>query len=54
MFGTSALLSRFYINFVTIPYVAIMRLDALFKSLYRMLISHKNLLNWVTAEDAGK
>lgn len=54
VFGTTALVSRLYINFITIPYVAYMHLNAMFKSLYRMLISHKNLLNWVTAEDATK
>ena len=53
-YGTSALLSRVYINFITIPYVANMHLNAAFKALYRMFISHKNLLNWITAEDAAK
>lgn len=54
MFGTSALISRVYINFITIPYVSFMYMDAMFKALYRMFVSHKNLLNWVTAEDASK
>lgn len=54
IFGTSALISRLYINFITIPYVSYMQLNAMFKSLYRMFISHKNLLNWITAEDAAK
>ena len=54
MFGTSALLSRLYINFITIPYMSYMQINAMCKSLYRMFISHKNLLNWVTAEDAAK
>ncbi len=54
IFGTKALLSRLYINFITIFYTAYLKLDATFRSLYRMFISHKNLLNWVTAEDASK
>ena len=54
MFGTSALIARVFIDLITMPYVAYMHLNAMFKSLYRMLISHKNLLNWVTAEDAAK
>ena len=29
-------------------------MNAACKSLYRMFISHKNLLNWITAEDAAK
>ncbi len=53
-YGSSALLSRVYINFVTMPYVANMQLNAMFKSLYRMFVTHQNLLNWITAEDASK
>ena len=54
MYGAKALISRLYINFITIPYMANMHLNAACKSLYRMFISHKNLLNWITAEDAAK
>ena len=53
-YGTTALFSRLYINFITIPYVAYMHINAMCKSFYRMFISHKNLLNWLTAEDASK
>ena len=53
-FGTTALIARVFIDFITMPYVCYMHLNAMVKSLYRMLISHKNLLNWVTAEDAAK
>ena len=53
-YGATALVSRVFINFITIPYDAYMRLNAAFKALYRMFISHKNLLNWITAEDAAK
>ncbi len=54
IFGTRALISRVFLDFITMPYVAYMHLDAMVKSLYRMFVSHKNLLNWVTAEDAAK
>ena len=54
MYGTNALVARVFIDLITMPYVAYMHLNAAFKSLYRMLISHKNLLNWITAEDAAK
>ena len=54
MYGTSALIARVFIDLITMPYVAYMHLNAMFKALYRMLISHKNLLNWITAEDAAK
>lgn len=54
MYGATALITRIFIDFITMPYVAWMHLSAMFKSLYRMFISHKNLLNWITAEDAAK
>ena len=54
VYGAKALVSRLFINFITIPYMAVMHLNAACKSLYRMFISHKNLLNWITAEDAAK
>ena len=54
VFGTRALIARVFLDFITMPYVAYMHLNAMCKSLYRMFISHKNLLNWVTAEDAAK
>ena len=53
-FGATALISRVFIDLITMPYVAYMHLNAMFKSLYRMFISHKKLLNWMTAEDAQK
>ena len=53
-FGFKSLFVRSYISFATIPYYTKLYMDAFFRSLYRLLISHKNLLNWVTAEDASK
>ncbi len=37
-----------------LPKEAFLYLDAIVRSVYRMLISKKNLLNWITAEDAAK
>lgn len=37
-------------NFVTIPYKAYICLNAFVKSIYRMAISHKHLLQWTTGE----
>ena len=53
-FGTSALVARVFIDLITMPYVAYMHMNAMFKSIYRMKISHKKLLNWITAEEASK
>ncbi len=54
VFGSKSILFRSYIVFATLPYYSRMYLDAFFRTLYRLLISHKNLLNWITAEDAEK
>ena len=54
IFGNFAIISRVIMSFITIPYYSYLYLDATFKSLYRMFISHKNLLNWITSEDAAK
>ena len=53
-FGFKSLLLRSYIVFACIPYYTKLYMTAFFKSLYRLLISHKNLLNWVTAEEVAK
>ncbi len=54
MFGGKSVISRSFIVLTTIPYYAKMYMDAFFKSMYRLLISKKNLLNWITAEEAEK
>ena len=54
VFGSKSILFRSYIVFATLPYYSKMYLDAFFRTLYRLLISHKNLLNWITAEEAEK
>lgn len=37
-------------NFVTLPYKSYICLNAFIKSLFRMIISHKHLLEWTTGE----
>lgn len=54
IFGFISILYRIIVAFITIPYYSYVYLDAFFKSVYRMNISHKNLLNWLTAEEAAK
>lgn len=53
-FGGKSIILRSYITFVTIPYYSKLYIDAFFRSLYRLLYSKRNLLNWVTSEDAAK
>ena len=53
-FGGKSLILRSYIVLATLPFYSKLYLDAFFRTCYRLLISHNNLLNWVTAEDAAK
>lgn len=53
-FGGKSLLLRSYIVFATIPYYTKLYMDAFFRTLYRLFYSHKNLLNWITAEEVEK
>ena len=54
LFGGKSLILRSYIILATLPYYTQLYLDAFARTVYRLFISHKNLLNWVTAEDASK
>lgn len=54
MFGGKSLLLRTLVVFITIPYYSYLYMDAFFRTLYRLFISHKNLLNWITAEEVEK
>ena len=47
-------LIKIFLSFITLPDKAYMAINAEFTSLYRMLISKKHLLEWVTAEEAEK
>ncbi len=53
-YGSIAVFLRCLTTFALIPYNAFLYLDATIRSLYRMLISKKKLLNWITAEEAEK
>ena len=53
-FGGKSLIIRSYIVFATIPYYTKLYMDAFFRTLYRLLFSHKHLLNWITAEEVEK
>ncbi len=54
VFGGKALFLRTYITFATIPYYSKLYMDAFCRSIYRMFISHKKLLNWLSMEEAEK
>ena len=43
-----------YITFASLPFYSKLYMDAFFRTLYRLLVSHKNLLNWITAEEVEK
>ncbi len=53
-YGGKSLLLRAYIGFATIPFYSKLYMDAFFRTLYRLFYSHKNLLNWITAEEVEK
>ena len=53
-FGGKSLLLRLYIVLCTLPFYSKLYMDAFFRTLYRLFISHKNLLNWITAEEVEK
>ena len=53
-FGGKSILLRSYIVFATIPYYSKLYMDAFFRTIYRLLYSHRNLLNWITAEEVAK
>lgn len=54
MVGGKSLVLRSYALFSTIPYYTKLYVDAFFRTIYRLFISHRNLLNWITAEEAEK
>ena len=53
-YGGKSIILRSYIVLGTIPFYSKLYMDAFFRTLYRLLISKKNLLNWITAEEAEK
>jgi len=48
------LLIQFCLQFLFLPYQAFVMLDAILRSVYRQVISHRNLLEWETAADTEK
>lgn len=52
--GSKAVLYRVTLNFLFLPYEAYMMTDAITRTLYRVFISKKNLLEWTTAADVEK
>ena len=48
------LLTQFALQFVFLPYQALIMLDAITRSIYRQFISHRYLLEWETAADTDK
>lgn len=45
---------RSLINLIFLPYKAVLELRAILVTLYRLTVSKKNLLEWVTADDAER
>lgn len=54
MYGFKAVFIRTISLLSAIPYNAKLYLDAFIRALYRIKVSHKHLLAWVTADDASK
>ncbi|MGI6329707.1 MAG: GH36-type glycosyl hydrolase domain-containing protein [Bacilli bacterium] len=52
--GMSAVINKAFIVLAILPYEAHLYLDSIAKSMYRMHISKKRLLNWITAEEVEK
>ncbi|SHH85679.1 GH36-type glycosyl hydrolase domain-containing protein [Desulfosporosinus lacus] len=48
------LAKQFVLQFVFLPYQALVMLDAIVRSLYRQFVSHRLLLEWEAASDAEK
>jgi cyclic beta-1,2-glucan synthetase len=54
VFGNKALFLRTLSAFSSMPFNALLYVSSFSKAFYRMFISKKRLLNWITAEDAEK
>ena len=52
--GLKGSLYRSFLNLLFIPYKFFLMTKAILKTLYRLFISKKNLLEWLTAADAEK
>ena len=54
MRGFTVIVYRSLVQFALLPKEAWMYTDAAVRACYRMWFSHKNLLNWVTSDEAAK
>ncbi|QZY55792.1 GH36-type glycosyl hydrolase domain-containing protein [Crassaminicella profunda] len=54
IYGFRAVCYQTLLNFIFLPYHAFMMVDGIVRTLYRVYISKKNLLEWVTAADVEK
>ncbi len=52
--GFRVVLYRSLVQFAVLPKEAWMNTDAAVRACYRMFFSHRNLLNWVTSDEAAK
>lgn len=52
--GIGVVIYRSLVQFALLPKEAWMYTDAIVRSLYRMTVSHRNLLNWVPSDEAAK
>ena len=53
-FGLKSSLFQFLLSIVFLPYQAVRALDAVVVTLYRVLVSKRNMLEWVTSADVEK
>ena len=54
MRGFRVIIYRSFVQFALLPKEAWMYTDALIRACYRLWFSHKNLLNWITSDEAAK
>jgi len=52
--GLKGSIYRSFMNLLLVPYKFILMLEAIIKTIYRLFVSKKNLLEWLTAADAEK
>ncbi len=52
--GYKGIILRSIVTISCLPYKAYMSLKAIIKTIYRVTMSHKNLLEWLTSEEADK
>ncbi len=52
--GTRNVVTQIALNFVFLAHQALLMIDAVIRSIWRVSISHRNMLEWVTAADSDK